>query len=60
MTEDEACFVKEIMKNTGIITDTWEEITNFNNQLSISIRVKKRIQERSAAVYTSSTIQETG
>ena len=44
LTEDELWFVKEIMKNTGTMIYTWEEITDFNHQLSISIRVKKRIQ----------------
>ena len=60
MTEDEALFVNEIMKNMGTMTDTREAITDFNNQLSISIQVKKRIQERSAFVSTSYTSQETG
>ena len=48
------------MKKTGTMTDTWEAITDFNHQLSISLRVKKRIQDRAAVVSTSSTSQATG
>ena len=48
------------MKKTGNMIDTREEITDFNNQLSISIWVKRRIQERYAVVSTSSTSQATG
>ena len=47
------------MKNTGTMTDTREAITDINHQLSITIWVKKRIQERSAVVSTIFTSQET-
>ena len=47
------------MKKTGTITDTWEAITDFNNQLSIDILVKKQLQERSVVVSTSSNSQST-
>ena len=42
------------------MTDTQEAITDFNHWFSIAIRVKKRIQESSAIVSTSSTSQATG
>ena len=60
LNEDEAWFVKEIMKNTGTMTDTREAITDFNNQLSIVIWVKKLIQERPTIVSTIYTSQATG
>ena len=46
------------MKKTGTMSETQEAIADFNHQLSIDIRVKKRIQELSAVV-TSRTSQPT-
>ena len=48
------------MKKTGTMTYNREEITDFNHQFSIAIRVKKRIQERSAVVSTNSTSKAKG
>ena len=60
LTDDEAWFVKKIMKKKGTMTNTREAITDFNHQLSIFIWVKTRIQERSAVVSTNSTSKATG
>ena len=48
------------MKNMGTMKDTPEAITDFNHQFSISILVKKRVQENFAVVSTGFTSQAIG